>query len=141
MVLSDKVLDILNDMESIETVIYDSGFSANVRLDRKATPAAILYLMTDWELDISKGVLKESADMEVFFCKRAEHDIKGEDKDIIVTETYELAKEFLGLLLEDKTITVVDDSIKMRATYGKFDSFVVGCSLHIKIEERQGSCL
>lgn len=141
MVLTDKILDILNGMESIDTVMYDSGFSANVRIDRNPTPAALLYLLTDWNLNISKGAVRESAEMEVFFFDRASHDQKGEEKDVIVKRMEVIAREFLGLVLADSSIRLKDDVIKIRSSYGKFDTFVVGVSVHLTIEEKQASCL
>lgn len=141
MVLTDKILDILNSMDSIETVMYDSGFSANVRIDRKPTPAALLYLLTDWTLDISKGSAKEGAEIEVFFFERADFDQKGEEKDVIVSNMGAIARDFIAQLFLDKSISVKDNRILMRSSYGKFDAFCVGVSVHLTIEERQGSCL
>ena len=141
MVIIDKIKSILNDIDSIKSIIYDSGFSSNVRIDRSVDPIAILYLLTDWYLNISTGLQKEQADIEVFFCKRAKLDQKGEEKDIIVNECAEIAKEFIARVLEDKSIEVLDDSINMRSSYGRFDSFAVGVSVKIRLAEKQGTCI
>lgn len=141
MIITDKILSILRSMESLKTVIYDSGFSSNVRIDRQEDPIGLLYLLTDWNLDISSGIKKEIAEIEVFFCKRAKFDVKGEEKDVIVTEMASIAEDFISRVLADNTIKVVDDSITMRSSWGKFDAFCVGTSVKIRIEEKQGSCL
>lgn len=139
--LISKILDILNGMTGIQTVIYDNGHSANVRIDRKPTPAALLYTLPDWTLDISKGTAKEKADIQVFFFERVDFDCKAEDKLQIFENTNSLAREFIRELLSDGDIRVLDDEVKITATYGQFDSFVAGCTVNITIEEKQPSCM
>ena len=141
MIIIDKVLTILRSMTSIKTVLYQSGFSANVTLDRKEGPIALTYLMTDYDIDISKGVAKESTNIEIFFCNRTKLDITGDQKDTLINGMSLIAREFLSKLLADKAIYVVDDSIKVRCNYGKFDCFVAGVSLNLRLKERQGDCI
>lgn len=152
MTLVNKILDILNSMltpetpvqgvEYLNTVIYDSGFSANVRVDRKPSPYAIFYLLSDWNIDLSKGsAVKEIANIQIFFADRANFDAKGEEKDLIVMRMELLAREFIRKVLEDRSIQIVDDQIRLQSSYGKFDAFLVGVTLNMKIEERQASCL
>ena len=139
--LVDKVRDILSQLIDVKTVIYDSAWSANVRVDRKPAPYAILYLLSDWTIDVSKGNAKEGAELQIFFCDRAKFDATGEEKDVVVKQMEEIAKQFLYAVLHDRTITVVDDTVKMKSSYGQFDAFVVGVSVVLRIEEKQGSCL
>lgn len=150
--LVTKVLNILNTMlppenpeegvTYLQTILYDSGFSANVRIDRKPMPMALVYLLTDWNIDLSHGIaVKEQANIQVFFADVANFDAKGEDKDIIVNRMIALAREFLSKVLADKSIKLTDDVIRIQSSYGKFDKFVVGVTLNLKIEERQASCL
>lgn len=148
----NKVLDILNGMlppenpeqgvEYINTVIYDSGFSANLRIDRKNGPYAIFYLLSNWEIDLSNTTsVKEEADIQVFFCDKANLDAKGEDKDIIIARMETLARTFIGEILSDRTIEITDNKVKMFSSYGNFDKFVVGVSVNFKLKARQAECL
>lgn len=139
--LISKILDILNDMTGIQTVMFDNGSSSNVRIDRKPTPAALLYTLPDWTLDISHGTAKERADIQVFFFERVDFDSKAESKLETFENTNSLAREFVNILLSDSTVKVLDDTIKITASYGSFDSFVAGCVVNITIEEKQGSCI
>lgn len=141
MYITDKILSILRSMESLKTVIYDSGFSSNVRIDRQEDPIGLLYLLTDWNLDISSGLKKEAADIEVFFCKRGKFDAKGEEKDVIVTEMAAIAEEFISRVLADSELKVEDDSITMRSSWGKFDAFCLGVSVKLRVTEKQGNCI
>lgn len=139
--LISKVLDILNGMTGIQTVMFDSGNSANVRIDRKPTPAALLYTLPDWTLDISRGTAKEKADIQVFFFERVDFDSKAESKLETFENTNILAREFIRELLSDGEIMVLDEEVKITAAYGKFDSFVAGCTVNITIEEKKPACL
>lgn len=151
MKLINKVLTILESMtppenpvegqEYIQTIIYDSGFSANVRIDRKTSPIALVYMLSDWTLNTNSTSYTEEANIQVFFCDRANFDSIGESKDVIVQRMESIAKQFLSLILSDRTIKLVDDKVKIKSSYGKFDSFVVGVTVNLKIEERQPSCL
>lgn len=139
--LLNKVLDILDNIESIQTVLFDNGNSADVRIDRKPTPAALLYTLPAWNLDISGGVSRENADIQVFFFERAKFDSKSEEKLDIFENTGDMAREFIYKLLNDSSIRVIDDSVKINAVYGEFDAFVCGCTVNITIEEKQPSCI
>lgn len=139
--LTNKILAILNDIAGIQTVMYDNSHSANVRIDRNATPAALLYTLPDWTINISKGTAREKADIQVFFFDRVNFDCKAEDKLQIFENMGEISREFIQRLLNDGSIRVLDDEIKITASYGSFDSFVAGCVVNITIEEKQGECL
>lgn len=139
--LINKVLAILNDIAEIQTVLYDNSHSANVRIDRKPCPAALVYTLPDWTLDISKGNAKERAEIQVFFFKPASFDCKAEDKLSIIEDMNLIAREFIYDLLNDKTIKVIEDEVSLKAVFGEFDKFVVGVTLDITIEDRQGECI
>lgn len=125
----------------LKYVMYDSGWSANVRVDRNPTPAALLYLLSDWKLDVSTQTVKESANMQIFFFDVTNLDAKGEEKDLVVQRMETLAKEFIANILADKTIVIKSDKIKIESAYGRFDKFVCGVTVQLEIEERQPSCL
>ena len=125
----------------LKYAMYDSGFSGNIRIDRNPTPAALFYLLSDWDLDITNATVKESANIEVFFFDVCDFNTTGEKKDIIIQNMEILAKDFISRILDDHTIRIVSDSIRIQSSYGKFDKFCVGVSVNLKIEERQASCL
>lgn len=139
--LTNKILNILQTIEGIQTVFYDNSHSANIRIDRNATPAALLYTLPDWTINIGKGVAKEKADIQVFFFDRVNFDSKAEDKLIVFENMNLLAREFIRKLLNDNELRVLNNEVNLTASYGKFDSFVAGCVVNIVIEEKQGGCL
>lgn len=151
MIIVDKIRAILNTMlppenpvegaDYVKTVFYTSSWDSNLRIDRKPTPLALLLLISDWTIDISRGTKKESGELQVFFADRAKFDSTGEQKDVIVKRMEELATEFIAKVMADKSIRIIDDSVKMRSSYGSWDTFVVGVSVTMRIEEKRGSCL
>lgn len=136
-----KLQAILEDIAEIQTVLYDNSSSTNVRIDRKQTPAALIYTLPDWTINISKGNAVESAEIQVFFFDRVNFDSTAEDKLETFENMGEIAREFIYRLLNDSSIRVLDDTIKITACYGSFDSFVAGCVVNLTIEEKQGSCI
>jgi len=139
--LTNKVLAILNDIAGIQTVMFDNSHSTNVRIDRKPTPAALLYTLPDFKIEIGGGVAKERADIQVFFFDRVQFDSTAEAKLEIFENMGLFAREFIYRLLNEKSIIVLDDTVNITAAYGSFDSFVCGCTVQLTIEERQGSCI
>lgn len=144
MLIPDQILSTLQIMKTngkINTIIYDSANSANVRIDDSVEPIAILYLISDWNVDIRHGISKEIANIRIFFGKRAEFDIKGEDKDIIVDEMLIIGKNFINEIKNNTSIRIVDDRIKIRNVWGKFDSFLCGVEIVVQVEQKQGECI
>lgn len=140
---TDKILDILNTMatgsDGLQTVLYESGFGANLRLDRKPTPAAIVYMLKSWKLDTSTKLKHPEVDVEVFFCDRCDLAAKGEVIKEKMDTIEPIVDEFISMLLADKSIIVND--IKATTAYGRFDCNVCGYSLQFTVKDRQGQCL
>lgn len=141
MQLVDKVLELLGQLNDVKTIIYDSGYSANVICDRKPAPYAITYLLSDWDIKIDKGYAKEGCEIQIYFADKAKFDATGSEKDVVVGRMEDIAKQFIWLLMHESSINVVSDTIKVRSTWGRFDCFTVGVSLTVRIEEKRGSCL
>ena len=141
---TDKILSILNSMTvgtdpTLKTVLYESSFGANIRLDRNPDPAAILYLIESWTLDTSTNLKHKSVEVEVFFCKRFDIASKGEVVKQVMDSIEPIIDEFLSMLLSDKSIIVSE--IKASSAYGRFDATVCGYSLQFSVTDKQGICL
>ena len=140
MLIVDKILNLLRSVDGIETVLYESGFGTNVRIDRRATPAAILYLLQQYDIDLSKGVKREIVDVEVFVCDRCDLAAKGEVVQQKLDALLPMVNQFVALLTSERTLLLDGDSISVQMAYGKFDTNVCGYSLQFKVSERQASC-
>lgn len=128
-------------MDGIETVLYESGFGSNIRLDRRPTPAAIVYLLRSFDIDLSNGLRKDRVDIEVFFCTRCDFAAKGEVVKADMESLEPLVDEFVSRVLSDKELELDGDKISVTTAYGSFDCNVCGWSLQMKVGEKQGRCI
>lgn len=141
MQLTNKILNILNSITGIKTVLYESGYGTNLRLDRRETPAAILYMLQEYTIDLARGVKREIVDVEVFVCDRCDLAAKGEVVQQKLDTLLPYVNQFVALLTSEKTLLLDGDSISVQMAYGKFDTNVCGYSLQFKVSERQASCI
>lgn len=141
MQLTNKILNILNSITGIKTVLYESGAGTNLRLDRRETPAAILYMLQEYTIDLAKGVKREIVDVEVFVCDRCDLAAKGEVVQQKLDTLLPYVNQFVALLTSEKTLLLDGDSINVQMAFGKFDANVCGYSLQFKASERQGTCI
>lgn len=172
MQITDKILEILNDMSApqpplqglqhaaclqqaqslqclepepccgwVRTVMYESAFGANLRLDRQPTPAAILYMADGFTVDLKSGLRKDTVDVEVFFCERCDFAAKGEKVKETMDKVEPIVNEFLSRVFAEKTLEVVGNEIKVTTAYGKFDTTTVGYTVELSLADRRGKCL
>lgn len=124
----------------LRTVLYESGFGANLRLDRKPTPAAILYMAEGFKVDVKSGRRKDSVDVEVFFCERCDLSAKGEAVKAVMDGVEPVVDEFVARVMAEKSWEVADD-ISVTTAYGRFDASVVGFSVQLTLTDRRGQCM
>ena len=141
MKIVDKILDILNSMSDVETVLYESSFGVNIRLDRRPTPAAIVYLLQNFDIDLSSGLRKDYVDVEVFFCTRCDFAAKGEEIKGVMETLEPTVDEFVSRVLADKSMVLEGDKVSVTTAYGSFDCNVCGWSLQMKVGDKQGRCV
>lgn len=138
----ELITNIITKLDSISglTVLYENPSYANIRLDRLTGPFAILYLVTESNIDLSKNLLFEGVNAEIYFCDRVVFNSSGSVIQSVVDAQYSNVLSFLHTLKEDKTIEY-PDTITMRTAYGKFDCETAGLSLELFIKNKQGRCL
>lgn len=141
MQIVDNILSKLNSIDGLETVFYESGFGTNLRIDRKPTPAAVLYLIQGFEIGLNGGIRKDNVDLEVFFFDRIDLSAKGEAVQAKMDELLPLVNGFVSLIVSDRTLVLDGDTVKVQAAYGQFDTHVCGWSLQLKLAEKQGHCI
>lgn len=122
---------------------YNDKPTANVVLDRNmADPTAILFQLTDWELDWAKGTIKERASINISFLKKEPKlDAKGDEQEAIIDEMKDIAIDFLQRLNGQRfSVGIVDDKVKVKSIFMRSDSNRTGVNLEFELEEVQGSC-
>lgn len=141
MQITDKILNILRSINGIKTVIHDTSFSTNVRLDRRETIAAIVFMLQEFNVSVKNGVKRESEEIEIFLCDRCDLAAKGEVVEGVLDGIKPVLNEFLTLVLNERSWVVDGDEINVKMSYGRFDCNVVGYSVELKLTERQGGCV
>ena len=125
----------------IRTVIYSDDYDTNVRIDRKPTPAALLYTLEGFEIGTKDGIRKDSVEVEVFFFDRCTFAAKGETTKTVMERVEPVVGEFVARVMSERSWVVDGDKIEVTAAVGKFDANVAGWSVQLKLTERQGRCL
>ena len=125
----------------VRTVIYSDDYDTNVRIDRKPTPAALLYTLEGFEIGTKDGIRKDSVEVEVFFFDRCTFAAKGETTKTVMERVEPVVGEFVARVMSERSWVVDGDKIEVTAAVGKFDANVAGWSVQLKLTERQGRCL
>ena len=141
MQIVDNILRKLRSVNGLETVFHESGYGANLRIDRNPTPAAVLYMLQSYNVNLKGNSKKDSVELEVFIFDRCNLAAKGEEVQAKLDALTPFVNQFIALLANDKTLVLDGDTIEVVMAYGKFDTNVCGWSLQLKLSERQGSCI
>lgn len=141
MQIRDNILQCLQAVTGLQTVFDESPAGTNLRIDRKQTPAAVLYTLKGFAIDTSTGVRKDTVDAEVFIFDRCDISAKGEAITAKLETLEPMVDEFVSGIMDVKGWNVENDRIEVRTAVGAFDTNVVGFSLEFKVTERQGRCI
>ena len=134
----DTILQLLRDDSRIGTVLYESPYSANLRIDRLPSPYAILYLVQSMDVDVRGSRYFKTLDIELFICKPTDLSAKGEDVQAACDDLMPIVETFISNLYDSRLFDF--DSVKIRQAVGKFDKNVSGLSLELTLKERQPTC-
>lgn len=134
----DTILQLLRDDSRIGTVLYESPYSANLRIDRLPSPYAILYLVQSMDVDVRGSRYFKTLDIELFICKPTDLSAKGEDVQAACDDLMPIVETFISNLYDSRLFDF--DSVKIRQAFGRFDKNVSGIALEITLKERQPTC-
>ena len=144
----DKLVHILEDMvadtaSNLASFQYNSIAKGNVRLDAKmANPTALLVQITDWSIDLTNMTKREAVEVSLFFLdKETKIDNEALAQEVIIKNMADIACDFLSRLMDDKSLRIVDEKVKIKSVFYQSDSNRDGVCLQMRIEERGGSCL
>lgn len=145
MVLTNAILTILNGLKTdgaLEAVVYNSPSKTNVELDTTAHPAAVLYIFRDGSIDLSTGLVRELADVNVMFLdQQDELDFQGLNNELILDNMVNVSKEFISRIIEANVAEIIGDEITLKGIYDFNDKNTTGVSLQFRLRELQGHCL
>lgn len=142
--LTTILQNMVDDNDSLlKSFQYNDKPTANVKLDSKMEDiTAILFQITDFELQMNRLTVREKADINITFLqKESKLDAEGYEQDIIIDNTKDVAIDFIERLMDDKTLRILDDTIDVKSVYLRSDSNRTGVNINLKIEQKQGECL
>ena len=142
--LTTILQNMVDDNDSLlKSFQYNDKPTANVKLDSKMEDiTAILFQITDFELQMNRLTVREKADINITFLqKESKLDAEGYEQDIIIDNTKDAALDFVKRLMDDKTLRILDNTIDVKSVYLRSDSNRTGVNINLKIEQKQGECL
>ena len=143
--LGSDILSILNGLKDdsyVSSVVYQSPSRTNVDLDGTAHPVAILFLFRDGAVDLSTGLFREVAEVNVLFVThQTQLDFSGSANDLLMDAMVMTAQEFVARLMESSSVEIVGDEIGVRGLYDYDDKNTTGVSLTFRCREVAGHCL
>lgn len=143
--LSSNILSILNGLKDdgyVSSVVYQSPSRTNVDLDGTAHPVAILFLFRDGAVDLSTGLFREVAEVNVLFVThQTQLDFSGSANDPLMDAMVMTAQEFVARLMESSSVDIIGDEIGVRGLYDYDDKNTTGVSLTFRCREVAGHCL
>lgn len=139
----DKIKNLLSNEIGLP-FLYESSSVANVKLDRVTEwPISLLLTVTDYQVDNSKNVMRETADISLFFLDRPERNRIDYDATYcqeIINRMKNYALLFISDVNTDKDITFDQSSLNIKAIVDYDDANVVGVCLQCRVREVVG-CL
>lgn len=134
----DTILQLLRDDSRIGTVLYESPYSANLKIDRLKSPYAIMYLVQSADIDIQGFRYFKTLDLEIFFCKPSDLSADGMKTQAVCDEMEPIVEDFITNLVNTRLFEF--ENVKLRTAVGKFDKHVTGLALELTIKEKQPYC-
>lgn len=134
----DTILQLLADDSRIGTVLYESPWSANLKIDRRPAPYAIVYLVQSMDIDMRGFRYFRTLDLEIFFCSPTDLSADGGRIQAVCDDMMPIVECFLARLTETKMFEF--DSVTIRQAHGKFDKNVSGLALELTLKEKAPYC-
>ncbi len=142
-VLRGILIEMTDDEEcELASWQYNDMATSNVKLDnKKPSPTAVFYQITDFVYDLTTGIKREKANVFVAFLqKEVKLDAEGLEQDKIIKKMSEIAFEFLKNVMDEGSLRVLNDKITLKSTFLRSDSNRTGVVMELELEEKSGTC-
>lgn len=147
MIIVRKLTEILNNMVNdevceLQSWQYNDFCTSNVKLDnKKPSPTAVFYQITDFVYDLTTGIKREKANVLVAFLQKENKlDAEGLEQDQIIKQMSDIAFEFLSNIIGEGSLRVLNDKITLKSTFIRSDSNRTGVVIELELEEKSGTC-
>lgn len=134
----DTILQLLSEDSEIKTVLYESPYSANLKIDRRPSPYAIVYLVQSMDVDVRGNRFFRSLSVEVFFCEPTDLSADGYRVQSVCDNMVLRAEDFLHRLKDTRLFEF--ENVTFRQAVGRFDKNVSGIVCELELKEKQPVC-
>lgn len=136
-----NILSGLQDDGFIDNYLFEDKPTTNVRLDKKGDVVGVLYQFTDFDLDFSSGLVKETAEINVSFLQKENKlDAGGNEQYDIVSEMKDVMMEFLRRVKALSEYVITDKVLNIKTVFLNTDSNRTGVNCTFTLKSKQGSC-
>ena len=135
------ILETMQNLHLLNSIIYQSPGRANVDLSAAVEPMAVYFVTTEGTLDIAGNVMRESARVQIAFVKRAaDMSVDGATNDNTLLAIRPILANFVARLRAERTLNE-PDIINYTVLYNYDDTNTTGYLLDFRIAERVGECI
>lgn len=141
--LRNILTSMVNDVDChLASWQYNDMATSNVKLDnKKPSPTAVFYQITDFVYDMTTGIKREKANVLVAFLqKEGKLDADGLEQDEIIKAMSDIAFEFVKKVMNEGSLRVLNDKIVLKSTFLRSDSNRTGVVFELELEEKSGTC-
>lgn len=140
-ILTDILADMVTNTDSpLESWQYNTPSRANVENDYTQTPTAVMYCITDREINLT--IAREVAEVTVgFLTQQANIDFDGLDNEALIEQMHDVALDFIARICNDSRLEINNDTVRVRTVFDLDDRNLTGVFCELTIREVQGQCV
>ena len=134
MSIAEKIKDVINTYFPTWGCIYDDWYSADTTLTKTSLPAFLVLMPNGGELELKNSKMYHTQNIAVAIVEREERDANGDDNDVRIEDTINVASQFIIALNQsgyfDKVSLVTYSTI-----YEQLSSIVTGVLLQLSLTD------
>lgn len=145
--IKELIAGVLADMvtaETLSTYIYATPSRQNVDLSYSTTPVALFTVLTDSDIDLKGGMVRETAQVAVDFVTDMQQpttDFEADEMESKIDDMAAIAAEFVSTLYHADGWEFVGDTVRVTYLYDFRDRNTTGVRVKFTIKELNGVCL
>lgn len=145
MQINNRILTILGTLKTdsiITDVVYEVPSTANIVLDNKQMPLALVFCVEGWKVSANSGLAQESADVSVFIIDRVSKlDFSGTNVSTKIASCSNIAMAVIARIMADSKLQIESD-VDVKAIYPEsFDTAECGVNIKFSCKYNGSKCV
>lgn len=117
---------------------FGSQSMFNVKADDVAFPAGVYFAQQSGALNVSHGLIQESANCQIGFFDLTEFDFDSKENDEIVEQCKHHLKTFVAKINEEPRLNGIEGNLPYVVIYSQYDTILTGVIADITISISAG---